>query len=282
MSSGRSSQVVACFSVDFTKYLMFSKSMPDRSRAPGGHRLLVEQAQRLEPQVLSIHSGSFLRAEMSRTTSSDRPRARGGAGGVGCRPSRTRSVPRPFRPRVALLRCVVLIAWPFHAVGGAVVGAVECSWRRAGVGMKVVQTCSPWASVARRWTCTPSSRENASVSASQSCGELARRRAAPGSAPGTAARRPAGSAGRPAGRRRRSRRPVSARGEGVGAGGRRPSPAAATRGGVALLELARPAARRTRAHGVRRRPRRPGSAAPRWPGRRSRLDSAAWPASVST
>ena len=39
--------------------------------------------------------------------------------------------------------------------------------------MKVVQTWSPWARVASRWTCTPSSRENASVSASQNWGNSA-------------------------------------------------------------------------------------------------------------
>src|SRR5690606_25370654 len=36
------------------------------------------------------------------------------------------------------------------------------------VGMWVVHTCSPPASVARRWTWTPRRRENARVSASQS------------------------------------------------------------------------------------------------------------------
>src|ERR1700749_2000692 len=86
MSAGSSSQLAACFSVDRTKYLMFSKSMPDRSepqvgiglwgdsgtalrprgrdevvevlelvagqiRAAGGHRLAAEQLQALQPQV---------------------------------------------------------------------------------------------------------------------------------------------------------------------------------------------------------------------------------------
>src|SRR3546814_10550932 len=36
MSSGSSSHVVACFSVDFTKYLMFWKSMPVRSEPQVG------------------------------------------------------------------------------------------------------------------------------------------------------------------------------------------------------------------------------------------------------
>ena len=51
MSSGRSSQEVACFSVDFTKYLMFWKSMPVRSEPQLGIGLLAEQPQRLQAQV---------------------------------------------------------------------------------------------------------------------------------------------------------------------------------------------------------------------------------------
>ena len=43
----------------------------------------------------------------------------------------------------------------------------------AGVGTKVVQTCWPRARVERRWTWTPSSRENASVSAWHSWGNSA-------------------------------------------------------------------------------------------------------------
>ena len=74
--------------------------------------------------------------------------------------------------RVALLRG--------GRVGGVLVGWGRCSaagWsrRRDGppVGMKVVQTWSPWARVASRWTWTPSRRENASVSASQNAGNSA-------------------------------------------------------------------------------------------------------------
>ena len=73
MSAGRSSQVAACFSVDFTKYLMLSKSMPDRSEPHAGMGFLSNSRRPLS-RFFSIHSGSFLRAEMSRTTSSDRPR----------------------------------------------------------------------------------------------------------------------------------------------------------------------------------------------------------------
>ena len=73
MSAGSSSQVAACFSVDLTKYLMFSKSMPDRSEPQVGIGLRRNSRRPLSRRS-SIHSGSFLRAEMSRTTSSDRPR----------------------------------------------------------------------------------------------------------------------------------------------------------------------------------------------------------------
>ena len=73
MSSGRSSQVVACFSVDFTKYLMFWKSMPVRSEPQLGIGFL-PKSERLFRRSFVIHSGSLLREEMSRTTSSLRPR----------------------------------------------------------------------------------------------------------------------------------------------------------------------------------------------------------------
>src|SRR5689334_22260300 len=73
MSAGSSSQLAACFSVDLTKYLMLSKSMPDRS-APQLGMGLRPKFRSPWSRSLSIHSGSFFRAEMSRTTSSDRPR----------------------------------------------------------------------------------------------------------------------------------------------------------------------------------------------------------------
>ena len=73
MSSGRSSQVVACFSVDFTKYLMFWKSMPDRSEPQLGMGFLSKRRSDFRRRS-SIHWGSFLRVEMSRTTSSPSPR----------------------------------------------------------------------------------------------------------------------------------------------------------------------------------------------------------------
>src|SRR5206468_5397451 len=73
MSAGRSSQLAACFSVERTKYLMFSKSMPDRSEPQVGMGLRLNSLRPFSRRS-SIHSGSFFLAEMSRTTSSDRPR----------------------------------------------------------------------------------------------------------------------------------------------------------------------------------------------------------------
>src|SRR5579863_6884002 len=73
MSAGRSSHDSACFSVDRTKYLMLSKSMPDRSEPQLGMGLRPKYFSPLS-RFSSIHSGSLLRAEMSRTTSSESPR----------------------------------------------------------------------------------------------------------------------------------------------------------------------------------------------------------------
>ena len=73
MSSGSSSQLEACFSVERTKYLMASKSMPDRSGPQVGIGFLSKVPSALRRRC-SIHSGSSFRREMSRTTSSDRPR----------------------------------------------------------------------------------------------------------------------------------------------------------------------------------------------------------------
>ncbi|CAB5025961.1 unannotated protein [freshwater metagenome] len=73
MSSGRSSHEVACFSVERTKYLMLSKSMPPRSEPQFGIGFLPNRRRPLR-RISSIHSGSFFFALMSRTTSSLMPR----------------------------------------------------------------------------------------------------------------------------------------------------------------------------------------------------------------
>jgi len=73
MSSGSSSHVVACFSVERTKYLMLSKSMPERSAPQVGMGFRSKSARPLS-RFFSIHSGSLFSAEMSVTTSGDTPR----------------------------------------------------------------------------------------------------------------------------------------------------------------------------------------------------------------
>ena len=73
MSAGSSSHDVACFSVDLTKYLMLSKSIPDRSPPHVGMGFFVNSFRPLSRRA-SIHSGSSFFAEMSRTTSSLMPR----------------------------------------------------------------------------------------------------------------------------------------------------------------------------------------------------------------
>ena len=73
MSAGRSSQVAACFSVERTKYLMLSKSIPDRSEPQFGIGFLRKISSALSRRS-SIQAGSFFSTEMLRTTSSFRPR----------------------------------------------------------------------------------------------------------------------------------------------------------------------------------------------------------------
>ena len=73
ISSGSSSHDAAWASVDFTKYLMFWKSMPERSEPQSGMGFLPKSFRALSRRS-SIHSGSPLRVEMSRTTSSSMPR----------------------------------------------------------------------------------------------------------------------------------------------------------------------------------------------------------------
>ncbi len=65
--------MAACFSVERTKYLMLSKSMPDRSEPQFGIGFLSKICSAFSRRC-SIHSGSLFFAEMSRTTASDRPR----------------------------------------------------------------------------------------------------------------------------------------------------------------------------------------------------------------
>ena len=73
ISSGSSSQLSACFSVERTKYLMLSKSMPLRSEPHEGIGFFSNRRSPLSLRS-NIHEGSFFFEEMSRTTSSFRPR----------------------------------------------------------------------------------------------------------------------------------------------------------------------------------------------------------------
>src|SRR5579863_5109502 len=126
MSAGRSSHDSACFSVDLTKYLMLSKSMPDRSAPKEGMGL---RPKYLRPFSLisSIHSGSFLRAEMSRTTSSDSPRrADAPAASESAQPNLY--VPSPSSWSFAV---VVILSEPSGLVGGLRYPFRACHVRRA-------------------------------------------------------------------------------------------------------------------------------------------------------
>ena len=73
ISSGRSSQEVACFSVERTKYLIVSKKIPLRSEPQLGIGFLSNNDNPLSLRS-NIHCGSFFFDEISRTTSSFRPR----------------------------------------------------------------------------------------------------------------------------------------------------------------------------------------------------------------
>ena len=117
MSSGRSSQLAACFSVDRTKYLMLSKSMPPRSEPQVGIGFLPNRRRPFSRRS-SIHSGSFFFAEMSRTTSSLMPRrALEPASSASCQPYSY----RPSSSIVAACSCAaVLMPGPFRGC---------CWWR---------------------------------------------------------------------------------------------------------------------------------------------------------
>src|SRR4029453_17274190 len=58
MSAGRSSHVAACFSVERTKYLMLSKSMPSRLEPHCGIGFLLN-VRSARSRLPSIPSGSF-------------------------------------------------------------------------------------------------------------------------------------------------------------------------------------------------------------------------------
>src|SRR4028118_1407316 len=98
MSSGRSSHEAAWASVERTKYLMLSKSMPERSEPQSGIGLRPNSLKALRRRS-SIHSGSLLRREMSVTTSSSTPRPAGAPAGAA---ARLRGLGPPLEPPLGL------------------------------------------------------------------------------------------------------------------------------------------------------------------------------------
>ena len=154
--------MAACFSLERTKYLMLSKSMPDRSEPQVGMGLRWKSLRPFRRRS-SIHCGSFFFAEMSRTTSSLRPR-------LAAAPATSRVGPAELVAADALELGVELFDGGHVVTCSFVGGRLSWSAGRAVCGMQVVQTPSPWAMVASRCTWRPSTRPMASVSASHSCG----------------------------------------------------------------------------------------------------------------
>ena len=160
MSSGRSSHVAACFSLERTKYLMLSKSIADEVRAPGRHGLAVEELEALQAQVEHPLRLALLRGDVADDLLAQA--ALGGrAGDVGVGPAEVVAAD-------ALELGVALVDGGHEVTCSFVFGGRG----RAAVvpGMQVVQTPSPWAIVASRCTWRPSTRLIASVSASHSWG----------------------------------------------------------------------------------------------------------------
>jgi hypothetical protein len=109
MSSGSSSQDAACFSVDRTKYLMLSKWMPDRSEPHVGIGFFSKSFRPLRRRS-SIHSGSFLSAEMLRTTASLRPRC-------AVAPAMSGSAqPKSYRPMPSSASAVLVMTLSFRSL----------------------------------------------------------------------------------------------------------------------------------------------------------------------
>ena len=176
---------------------MLSKSMPDRSEPQVGIGFLPNSRRPLSRRS-SIHSGSFLSAEMLRTTSSDRPRWARRAGGVGVGPA-----------ELVTAEAVEL------GVGGLGDGS-HCAVSSGVVGLRRGRTVS-----GRTW-CRPRRRGRSWPGAGHGCRAAGRRpRSRPRTAAGTARPRgrPGSGAGTaappeqppPGGSRRRSRRPRAPR-----------------------------------------------------------------------
>ena len=121
MSAGRSSQVAACFSVDFTKYLMLSKSMPDRSEPHVGIGFLSNSRRPLS-RFLSIHSRLVLAGRDVADDLLGQAAARVGAGSVGVGPAVLVGADA-LRAAGSWPRCQRWSSLSFLAVGRAEVGS---------------------------------------------------------------------------------------------------------------------------------------------------------------
>src|SRR6202034_1570919 len=160
MSAGRSSQFSACFSVERTKYLMLSKSMPDRSEPHAGIGFRPEYFIPLWP-VLQHPLRLVL-------TSRDVADHLFGQSALGGRAGHVSVGPAEL-VRAQTLELVVSGGRHRWEPSGLVSTVVFLSVHVTCV----VQIPSPCAIVARRRTGASSRRPNASVSASQSCGNSA-------------------------------------------------------------------------------------------------------------
>ena len=165
MSAGRSSQDVGLLLGGAHEVLDVVEVDARQVGAPGRHRLAARTAAGPCSRMSSIHCGSlFLRGDVADDVLVQAA-ARRGAGGVGVGPAVLVAC-RGLRARGSLSRWWSSMRVPSGDVGALAGRPVAV----AGIGMKVVQTPSPWAMVASRWTWVPSSSAKASVSASHSCG----------------------------------------------------------------------------------------------------------------
>src|SRR3712207_3841054 len=128
-------------------------------RAPVRHGLLLEQAQALEAELGHPLRLALLGGDVPDDVLVDAALG-GGAGRVGVGPA-VLVLAQALQLRVGSLR------GESHA-GFLPAVLADALWEI--LGMNVVQTPSPWAMVASRWTCVPSSSAKNSVSASHSCG----------------------------------------------------------------------------------------------------------------
>src|SRR5207344_684720 len=137
-------------------------------RAPAGHRLAPEQLQALQPEI-EHPPGLVLQCRDVADDLLGQATARGRAGRVRVGPAELVSL-KPLELWVRGRRHAEIPPGSVVVAVGAVAVRV---WTRDRSVTCVVQMPSPWAMVASRCTGVPSSRPNASVSASHNCGNSA-------------------------------------------------------------------------------------------------------------